>query len=293
MFGRIIIAAALAAALAGGATTQAGAQQLANPGQPAATPSGWVFNVAPYVWMPTLSTSLKFNVPAAPGSTVTADSNVGFGDLLSHMNSAVMLAADAQYGPFSLLTDFVYLNLGATSAHFNSIKFFNQNPLPITRSSRLFTGLNVNGGIWTLAGGYTVASGDWGRLDVIAGLRYLPLNARLNYNLSVMVSDPSGSGKTFGGAGGSVSGSVDIWNGIGGVRGRIRLGDKGLFIPYYLDAGAGGSQFTWQIASGLGYHMHWGDVSLTYRYLTFEQNKDAVFQRMTVYGPMIMVNFTF
>jgi hypothetical protein len=130
-------------------------------------------------------------------------------------------------------------------------------------------------------------------LDAIAGFRFLGLNARLNYNLAATLTDPSGAGGTFGGNGGFVSGSVNLWNGIGGFRGRIRLGDTALFIPYYVDAGAGASKLTWQIASGLGYHMGWGDVSLTYRYLTFEQNNSATLQRLSVYGPMIMANFTF
>ena len=90
-----------------------------------------------------------------------------------------------------------------------------------------------------------------------------------------------------------VTSSINLWNGIGGFRGRLRLGNSGLFIPYYFDAGAGASKLTWQIASGLGYHMGWGDVSLTYRYLTFEQNNSATLQRLSIYGPMIMVNFTF
>jgi hypothetical protein len=63
----------------------------------------------------------------------------------------------------------------------------------------------------------------------------------------------------------------DIWNGIGGIRGRIRLGNTPLFIPYYFDIGAGGSQLTWQIASGLGNQTRWGALSATYRYLSFEQ----------------------
>ena len=39
--------------------------------------------------------------------------------------------------------------------------------------------------------------------------------------------------------------------------------------------------------------MGWGDVSLTYRYLTFEQNSSAALQRQSIYGPMIMATFTF
>jgi hypothetical protein len=82
-------------------------------------------------------------------------------------------------------------------------------------------------------------------------------------------------------------------NGIGGFRGRVRLDNSGLFIPYYFDIGAGGSNLTWQIASGLGYHTGLADLSLTYRYLTFDQGSDAKLQTLTVKGPMLAVTFTF
>jgi hypothetical protein len=82
-------------------------------------------------------------------------------------------------------------------------------------------------------------------------------------------------------------------DGIGGLRGRIRLPNTPLFVPYYFDIGAGGSQLTWQISSGLGYQFNkWGAASLSYRYLSF-QNSSAVVDRATLKGPMLMVNFSF
>ncbi len=50
---------------------------------------------------------------------------------------------------------------------------------------------------------------------------------------------------------------------------------------------------TWQIASGLGYQTGWAAVSLTYRYLSFDQGSSAVVQRITLGGPMMMVNLSF
>ena len=45
--------------------------------------------------------------------------------------------------------------------------------------------------------------------------------------------------------------------------------------------------------SGLGYHLSWADLSLTYRYLSFQQGSGAVVQNMSVRGPILMANFTF
>jgi hypothetical protein len=292
MLNRIVMAAVPALLLAAGVTSGAQAQQPTSPGQPAAGPPAWTFNIAPYLWMPSIHTTLNFNLPPELGGTVTANQSIGFGELVSHLNFATMVAADAQYGPYSVVTDFMYMNLGGTAAQFRSVNFPNHPAIPLTRTAQTSESLNLTASIWTLAGGYTVVQGDWGNLDAIVGVRFLALNTRVNYSLGFTVAGPRGNGATFGGVG-SVSGSGDIWNGIGGFRGRIRIGKSGLFIPYYFDIGAGGSNLTWQISSGLGYHAGLADVSLTYRYLSFEQGSSAVVQHLAIQGPMLMVNFTF
>ncbi len=255
--------------------------------------SGWIFNIAPYVWMPRLNLTSDFNLPTTlGGGTVSTDTTVRFGDLLSHLNFGLMVAADARYDRFSLLTDFIYMNLGGAASHIRSVNFVGQSSIPISTSVQRSVGLNFNAKIWTLAGGYTLMDGDWGNFDVIAGFRYLGIPISLNFDLGITLTGPLGNGATFGGSG-SLSGSTTLWNGIGGFRGRIRLGDDtGLFIPYYFDAGAGGSKLTWQIASGLGYHTSWSDLSLTWRYLSFEQNS-GLLRHLSANGPMIMANFTF
>ena len=254
MFSRFVMTAALAVLLAAGATSGVRAQQPITSGQQEASSSGWTFNIAPYVWMPRLNLTNEFNLPPTLGGTVSSSTSVGFGDLLSHLNFALMVAADARYDRFSLLTDFIYMNLGGTASQVKSVNFLGRAPTPISTSVQTSAGLDFNAKIWTLAGGYTLLKGDWGNLDVIAGIRYLGIPVDLNFSLALTLTGPRGNGATFGGIG-SVSGSTNLWNGIGGFRGRIRLGsDTALFIPYYFDAGAGGSKLTWQIASGLGYH---------------------------------------
>lgn len=290
--------AALAAAVsvfAGAAVplaTGAQAQQPTALGQPAANPSGWAFNVAPYLWLPNINASFNYNLPGGIGGRLPTDASVGPGEILSHMNFAAMVAADAQYGPFSLLTDFVYLNVSNTMSHFRSVDITGRHSLPIANSEEFGTGTRLDAAIWTLAGGYTVAQGNWGNLDVIAGFRYFYVGSNTNFDLGLTLTGPRGNSVTFARSG-TVSVSGDIWNGIGGVRGRIRLMDTGLFIPYYFDIGAGGSNLTWQIASGLGYQTGSVGVSATYRYLSFEQGSSARVKTLSLGGPMIMVNFSF
>ena len=291
MLSRIVMTTALTGLLAAG-TTSVQAQQPTSSGQQAANPSGWTFNIAPYGWFANLNVTSNLPLPPALGGTLSASSSVGFGELLSHLNFATMVAADAQYDRFSVLTDFMYLNVGGVASQIKSVNFFGLPSIPISRTVQTSVGMNQNAKIWTLAGGYTVLTGDWGNFDVIAGFRYLGIPISLDFSLDLTLTGPRGNGATFGHIG-SVSGTANLWNGIGGFRGRIRLGDTGLFIPYYFDAGAGGSNLTWQIASGLGYQTGWAGVSLTYRYLSFEQGSGAVLEHLSIKGPMIMANFTF
>ena len=261
-------------------------------GSQAATPSGWVFNFAPYGWLPTVHADLNYNLPPALGGRLPTDVSSGPGDYLSKLHFAAMFAADAQYDRFSIMTDFVYADGASGSSNIRSLDFFGLPSMPISRSLETSASTTLKTTIWTLAGGYTVLRGEWGNFDVLAGFRFFNMNASTDFNLALTVVGPRGNGATFGGTG-NISGSSTIWNGIAGFRGRIRLPVEGLFIPYYFDIGGGGSKLTWQIASGVGYQTGWAGVSLLYRYLSFEQGSSSVVRHLGMGGPMIMVNFTF
>jgi hypothetical protein len=292
MMSRLVMVAFLAGLFAAAGMSRAQAQQPISAGQPAANASGWTFDITPYVWFATTNTTMNLNLPPALGGTVSTDSSIGFGELVPHLHFAVMGTADAQYGRFSLLTDIMYLSLGGTGSRITSVNFPNHPRIPISGAAQASAGMNLQAVVWTLAGGYTVVTGDWGNFDVIAGFRYLSVNARINYSLALTITGPRGNGATFGGIG-SVSGNAGIWNGIGGFRGRIRISNTALFIPYYFDIGGGGSNLTWQISSGLGYHLPLGDVSVTYRYLTFDQGNSAIVQKLSIRGPMLALNLAF
>ena len=161
---------ALAGLLAG---TSVQAQQPTSSGQQAANPSGWTFNIAPYGWFANINVTSNLHLPPALGGTLSTSSSVGFGELLSHLNFATMVAADARYDRFSVLTDFMYMNVGGVASQIKSVNFVGLPSIPISRTVQTSAGLNLNAKIWTLAGGYTVLKGDWGNFDVIAGFRYL------------------------------------------------------------------------------------------------------------------------
>jgi hypothetical protein len=278
--------------LLAGVWSEARAQQPISQGQ-ATSQAGWMFNFAPYLWLPTANVSLDYKIDAL-GDRLPTDVSSGPGDYLSHFDAGLAFAADARNGPFSLLTDFLYTRFSVDKGanHIKSVDFFNGPSIPISRESQTSVSTTLKTAIWTLAGGYTLLQGDWGNLDLFVGFRLLVVDATTDFAVAVRLTGPSGNGATFGGIGGA-SASKDIWNGIGGLRGRVRIGTTPWFIPYYFDIGGGGSQLTWQIASGVGYQIRWAALSATYRYLSFEQRDEPTVKHMALRGPMLMVNFSF
>ena len=275
------------------ATSASGwAQQPAGNATVPAGSTGWSFNFAPYMWLPTVNMGLSYDLPAALGGKLPTDVSSSPGDYLSKLHFAGMFAADARYDRFSILTDFIYVDGGTGNTTVRSLDFVGLPSMPIARSLQVSASTTLKTAVWTLAGGYTVFQGDWGNFDAVAGFRYLWVNASTGYNLALTVTGPRGNGATFGGVG-NISGSDGIWNGIAGFRGRIKLNDAGLFVPYYVDIGAGGSKLTWQIASGIGYQTGWAGISAVYRYLSFEQGNNSVVRHLNLGGPMLMVNFSF
>jgi hypothetical protein len=173
--------------------------------------------------------------------------SAGPGEIISHLNFAAMLAGEMRYDRFSLLTDIMYLNASASSSRITSFDL-GLTSVPVDRVVTESVGTRIQSTVWTLAGGYTLAEDTWGNLDFIAGFRMLAANQTTNFGLSATITRPDGS-IAFGRAG-NLSGGRTIWNGIGGLRGRVYLADVDwfgggrIFVPFYVDIGAGGSNPT-------------------------------------------------
>jgi hypothetical protein len=252
---------------------------------------GWSFEVAPYVWLPSVSANLRYALPADLGGS--ADVKADAGDYFAELNFAAAFAASVRYDRFTLLTDFMYVSADAGGSRGRSADIIGVQRNPVSRRVDVSGNTNLKTTLWTLAGGYTVASGSWGNVDVLAGVRYLGIDAGSDYTLTVTLLGPLGNaGPTFGGAG-RLSGSDNIWNGIVGVRGRINIAETGIFVPYYLDIGAGDSNFTWQGFTGIGYQAGWAGVQLGWRHMSYDQGGNRLVQDMTMTGAYLAVNFSF
>ncbi|HTJ89116.1 MAG TPA: hypothetical protein VL356_02920 [Acidocella sp.] len=274
----------LASLCASGAKAQSTAQLLTQP-------SGWSFSVAPYLWLPDIHANLDYNVADGRGSRLPTDIAIGPGKYISGLHFAFQGAAEARYGRFSILTDLVYLDTGGGRSRFRELDTPGQPP-NLSVGLQASTSIMVQSAVWTETGGYTVLWGDWGNLDVLAGFRLLNASARTDYSVNAGVTGPLGGDAALGRTG-SLSRGGAVWNGIAGFRGNVRLGESPFFVPYYFDIGGGGSHPTWQIASGLGYQARWGAISVTYRYLSFQQSNKFVAAHLQMYGPMLMGTFRF
>jgi opacity protein-like surface antigen len=64
-------------------------------------------------------------------------------------------------------------------------------------------------------------------------------------------------------------------------------------MPWGGNAGAGGSDLSWQAMVGVGYKASsWADIALTYRYLKFELDSDVV-DELSINGPLLGAIFRF
>jgi hypothetical protein len=203
----------------------------------------WEFALALYGWLPTISGELAYSVPGI-GDEIVVDADT----LLDNLEFTAMAAFTAHHGRWSITADGIFLAEAAQG------------------SARLGPGpglqydaeLEIDVWIAGVSGAYQLADTTACTLHLFAGARYLAADA------TFFLRTP-GPGSDVG-----VDTSATIWNGVIGLRGRIVL-SKHWYVPYFLDVGAGDSDLTWQIQSGVGYEFEWGSLVLAYRHLAFDQ----------------------
>jgi hypothetical protein len=278
-----------------GAVAFAGAAQAqiaTTPYEPTSA-SGWTFAVTPYFWLPTVSSTVTLNGPR--GGSVTTDVSAGIGQILSKLNFGLMGGAEARYGPVTIMTDLLYVNLSLTTDT-TRLSTFNpgSGPISIPLQQQVSTGTRLALTIWSLAGGYTLAGGQWGNIDAVVGTRMLFLSDTTNYALTTDFLLPN---RTIGLSriGGLSLGATEV-EGIGGVKGRINIPNSQFYIPFYADAGGGSVPLTWQMYSGIAYQAaSWADVSVGYRYLKFANGSktSSGVRDLSLGGAMIVANLRF
>ena len=240
----------------------------------------WHYSFTPYAWFPNISQTLQFNTPLGGGKTVEVE--VKPDNYLSNLDFALMGTFEARKGDWALAMDLVYNDFSDQDGKIKTVRGPGGNlALPLDRNLNV----DIRALIWEGIGSYTVARSPAGTLDVFGGVRYLGLKTTTDLSFS----GPDG---VLGRSGGN-SDKINVWDGIVGVRGEVRISDDGnWFVPYYLDIGAGNySNWTWQGWAGIGYRFDWGDVVLAYRNLYYSTGGDEIVEDLRMAGPALGATF--
>ena len=239
----------------------------------------WNFRLDLYAWLPSVGGTTTFP-NASGGSDVSVDAD----DLLEDLNGVFMGGFAAQKGRWGAFTDLMYVDLSNGESSTRSVNF---SRFDIPADASLSTNFDLSGWVWTAAGTYTVIQKPSYNLDVLAGFRYLQVDEKLNWNFSGNIGSVPLESRTN-----SASSDQDFWDAIVGVRGRASIGaSKKWFVPYYLDIGTGESDFTWQVAAGVGYAFRPADLVVAYRYLDWDFGSDKALEDLNFSGPLVSVAF--
>lgn len=233
-----------------------------------ATSNDWEFGASIYLW--------GAGVEGATDSGI--DFDVDFDDILTNLDMAFMGTFEVRKGKWSLLTDLIYLDA----------KINDSASVPVPGLPGQAPTVKVDGDLelksWFLnfLAGYEVRDTDQWSLTVVGGARYFDLDFDLDLGANVGRQSPSTKLKP----------SVDVLDGVVGVRGKVYLGEK-WYLPYYADGGTGQSDSTWQAFGGVAYRFGWGDVALVYRYIKWNFDSSSAINDATLGGPLLSASFQF
>ena len=226
----------------------------------------WQFTAAFYFWGTDVG-----------GQTISgSEVDVDFSDIRDRLETGFMGSFGARKNDWSMFTDVIYFDLGASRTADLSIPV-GPIEVPVTTA----TEFDMKGWILHFGGGHELYSAGDSRLDLVGGLRYLDLDTELFLELASL-----GPGQSR-----TITDVVTAWDAFVGLKGRAALGDR-WYLPYYLDIGAGESNLTWQAALGVTFQAtsRW-DISLLYRHLEWDLDTSETIDEISYSGPMLGAAF--
>jgi hypothetical protein len=244
-----------------------------------AVDGNWHSTFTIYGWLPGVSADLRFKLPNGDATTKT-DNNV-----LENLSGALMVQAAVRNGEWGFFGDLDWVKFDNEKGRFTSI-----GGEHVGADLNLDTRWNLKGGMLTLGGLYNIGHGQWGFTDLVFGGRYLWIKGNLSWDFSA-----TGAGGNFGIAdSGHLSRQTHVSDAVIGLRGRWDIGDGRWFVPYYIDAGTGDSDFTGQAIVGIGYSYDWGGISLVWRHMQYSQgNATDLLRRVAFDGPAFALTWHF
>src|SRR5450755_189740 len=239
----------------------------------------WHYGLTVYGWLPAMTTDANFTL--RNGATASPSVTVKPKDYISDLQFGAMGAFQARNGNVTLFTDLIYADISSLSSKVRTLHTPGGDiPVPVDT--------NVNVGlkelIWTLGAGYTVARSEQGNFDLVGGARY----GSLKTSLGVNVFGPGG----VLGTSANTNADMNVWTGIVGFKGVLRLSDDGKwYMPYEADIGFGSASHS-SVTSGnamlaVGYKFGWGDLVGGWRYLSYDMGSGAPIQKLIMSGPAL------
>lgn len=238
----------------------------------------WQFGVSIYGWFPDIAGQTAFTQPGGGD-----DFEIDIDNILDNLKFTLMGTLDVRKGRWGLLTDFLYMDVGDSQTGTREASIGGIG-LPVNATANV--DLDIKSWVLTIAGYYRALEQNGWTLDVAAGARYLDVDQSVNWNINGNVGSIPIPDRT-----GTATADLANWDAIIGARGRFAFGaQQAWFVPFYLDLGAGDSDFTWQGIVGLGYAFHWGEIAAVWRYLDYDLS-DTPIKDMNMSGPAIGCTF--
>jgi len=251
---------------------------------------GWQFRLTPYVWLPTLSGKLNYDLPTGGGDGAPRI-DVGPTDWIDLLNGAFLLHGEARKERFFVFADVVYLGLESDNDRVIAVSAGSGNLIPIDASVNLDTKTDLDGFTMTLAGGFNLRGDETSSTDLFGGVRYFGMDTKTSWSLSADIDLP-GNGDTLPRQG-SIESDLESWDAIIGIKGERRIGNGKWALTYYLDVGTGDSDLTWQVIAGASYAYAWGDLIISYRHFEYDGGPQGLMEDFSFSGPVIGGRFSF
>lgn len=232
--------------------------------QNAGSPGNWEFAGEIYIWGAEMDST-------TPGGTSI---DIPFHTILDNLEMTFMGVFAARKDKWTFSTDLIYMDL-------SDRKNFTLPGPDVSGSAKA----ELTSWIITPTVGYNVLDQGKMRIDVVGGLRYIDIEAKLNLNLD----GPRPEGFAI-----SAKDSFSDLNAIVGARGRFSLTEH-WYLTGGADIGTGDSDLTWQVIGMAGYRFNTFELNAGYRYLDFQFDKgdNDLMDELTTKGPFVGALFRF
>jgi opacity protein-like surface antigen len=199
------------------------------------------------------------------------DIDISFSDLMENLDFGFMGVGHVYHDKWHASLDVLYLDLSDENGK--------DVTLPDDRTLSGRADLSLTSWVLTPVVGYVALETERFQLEPFAGARYLNLDTSLDIRVNERTRN--------------FSDSEGLWDGIVGVRGDVNL-DENWYLPYYADVGTGDTDLTWQAMAGVAYRINQTvDVGVTYRYLEWQFDDNALINDLNFSGPMLGARFRF